>query len=153
MISICPDVASASSHLLIAGAMPKRRGPRPKGKRFRYSGGFGISAQSNDARRMSVPVAMSDSQRRLTEYEGPLASSVIAGTTWTAFIGRLRQEPSAPNSAPTDPPQEIASQGGRWGELATPTWAKRIQFLDGSRFHSAAAYSASAPPSSCQHRD
>lgn len=39
-----------------------------------------MGAQSSAARVITCPAAINDSQRRTTEYEGPLASLEMAGT-------------------------------------------------------------------------
>jgi hypothetical protein len=82
MISTERELACSVSQARISGERPNRRGPNPKGKAFTNRGGDAIGVQSSTASVTSCPSAMSDSQRRTTEYDGPVASSEIAGTVW-----------------------------------------------------------------------
>ncbi|MEP7244810.1 MAG: hypothetical protein ABI885_14180, partial [Gammaproteobacteria bacterium] len=65
----------------IAGDTPRLRGPTPIRKVATYGAVGREGAESSVASRASVPSAINDSQSRTTEYDGPLASSLIRGMT------------------------------------------------------------------------
>src|SRR4051794_29439833 len=78
--STWPDLQQLCSHRYMDGDRPKRTGPRPSGNVLRPNGRDFIGAQSSATRVTSSPCIRSDPHSRVTEYDGPLASSLMAGT-------------------------------------------------------------------------
>src|SRR3954469_3965735 len=122
MTSSFPDAACDASHRYIFGERPRRRGPMPIGNNSRYSGRNGESSKSIAANVSSSPNSIKDAHSRVTEYEGPPASSLTLGTTWiNRTLLPLVQKP--PTSAPT-----VASRSGCCE--ATPPSAAQIPSSD-----------------------